>query len=92
MKSSSRFARVAIVVALGFVCSAAVGLQKQAEPTPQQRGLLFADLWVQTSGEYIACCLQTYQLAGDQVEREFTKLQAEEHKVSISSAGCRRPS
>jgi 5'-nucleotidase (lipoprotein e(P4) family) len=78
MKSTSWFTRVALVSAVALLCSAAVGREDQAPPSPQQAGLLYADLWVQTSGEYVACCLQTYRLAGDEVEREIARSREEE--------------
>jgi 5'-nucleotidase (lipoprotein e(P4) family) len=87
MKSPSWFVRIASLVIVGLVTSAAVGLQQQPEPTAQQRGLLFADLWVQTSGEYVACCLQTYKLAGDQVQTEVSKLRIEEAKLTDNERG-----
>lgn len=62
-----RYATVLMILLAG----SAVGwqLKPQPQPTDHQRGLLWANLWVQTSGEYIACCLQTFQLAGDRMER-----------------------
>jgi acid phosphatase len=39
-------------------------------PNPAERDL-GADLWVQTSGEYVACCLQTYRLAGRLVRQKL---------------------
>ena len=40
-----------------------------APPNPQERGL-DANLWMQTAGEYRACCLQTYRLAGERLEKK----------------------
>ena len=37
---------------------------------PQLRAL-DADLWIQTSAEYRACCLQTYRLAGESLRRKL---------------------
>lgn len=67
-KSSGTAAAMTILLA----CSA-IGWQLKPQPTDHQRGLLWADLWVQTSAEYVACCLQTYQLAGDQIERDAAR-------------------
>ncbi len=78
MFRSSRFS-VAIVILLA---GSAVGWQLKPQPTEHQRGLLWADLWVQTSAEYVACCLQTYQLAGDQVERDAERLKETQDKLA----------
>ena len=87
MKSPSRFARLALISVVALLTSAAIGGQEQTEPNEQQRGLLYADLWVQTSGEYVACCLQTYGLAGDQVEREIKRIHAEEEGLAKEFRG-----
>jgi acid phosphatase len=87
MKPPSRFARLALISVAALLTSAAVGGQEQAQPNEQQRGLLYADLWVQTSGEYVACCLQTYGLAGDQVEREIKRIHAEEEGLAKEFRG-----
>ncbi len=65
----------------------AVGFQKKPAPTPQQRGLLYADLWVQTSAEYAACCRQTYRYAGDVVARELARIVAGESKLAPEFRG-----
>ncbi len=52
-------------VAIGF----AVGYLSAPEPppaNPQTRGI-DANLWMQTSGEYRACCLQTYRFAKERL-------------------------
>jgi acid phosphatase len=51
--------------AVGVLVGIAIGYHAAPDtvrPNPQERGL-DAILWVQTSGEYRACCLQTYRLA-----------------------------
>lgn len=73
-----RFATVLVILLAG----SAVGWQLKPQPTDHQRGLLWADLWVQTSAEYVACCLQTYQLAGDQIERDADRWQAAQEKLA----------
>ena len=73
MKSSSRFVRFSAIPIFALLISSALGLQNQATPTEQQRGLLFADLWMQTSAEYVACCLQTYRLAGEHLQHEVAR-------------------
>ncbi len=87
MKPPSRFARIALISAVALLTSAALGGQEPTPPNEQQRGLLYADLWMQTSGEYVACCLQTYDLAGDQVEREIKRLHAEEEGLAKEFRG-----
>src|SRR5262245_38989054 len=66
----TRFSRMTAIVVVGICTSTALGLQRATQPTELQRGLLYADLWMQTSAEYVACCLLTYRLAGDQIERD----------------------
>ena len=61
-----------------MLIATAFGVQSQNQPTELQRGLLYADLWVQTSAEYVACCLQTYQLAAEHLEHEMARLHAEQ--------------
>src|SRR5262245_19639083 len=58
-------------LAVGLLVGYLAGLQN-VHLNPQERSL-DADLWLQTSGEFRACCLQTYRLAG---ERLKTKLGA----------------
>ena len=70
--SGSRWWLVGVV---GVVIGFAVGFLAAPEPSrgnPQMRGL-DANLWMQTSGEYRACCLQTYRFA---MERLVEKLRA----------------
>ena len=76
MKCLSRFSRFSAVVLFALFIAAALGVQSPSQPTEQQRGLLYADLWVQTSAEYVACCLQTYQLASEHLEHEMARLRA----------------
>src|SRR5262245_19798551 len=70
MKRSSRFSQIAAAAVFGLLSCTALGWQRAAGPTELQRGLLYADLWMQTSAEYVACCLQTYRFAADQIERD----------------------
>ncbi|HTQ40381.1 MAG TPA: HAD family acid phosphatase [Pirellulales bacterium] len=81
MKPASRFSRLTSVTFLALLTSVALGWQAAPHPTDSQRGLLYADLWMQTSAEYVACCLQTYQMATDQVERDLNQFRAEESKL-----------
>jgi acid phosphatase len=73
-----RYATVLVILLAG----SAVGWQLKPQPTDHQRGLLWADLWVQTSGEYIACCLQTYQLAGDRMETVAERWEETQSKLA----------
>jgi 5'-nucleotidase (lipoprotein e(P4) family) len=73
-----RFAVVLVILLAG----SAVGWQLKPQPTEHQRGLLWADLWVQTSAEYVACCLQTYQLAGDQIERDAERWEETQSRLA----------
>jgi 5'-nucleotidase (lipoprotein e(P4) family) len=74
----SRFSRISLAACLALLSCTALGWQRSAVPTDLQRGLLYADLWMQTSAEYVACCLQTYHLAGDIVEQDLRQLRASE--------------
>jgi acid phosphatase len=47
--------------------STRAGLEPPAAVNPQEK-TLDANLYVQTAAEYRACCLQTYQCAGDRLE------------------------
>ena len=78
MKCLSRFSRFSAAALFALLIATALGVQSQSQPTELQRGLLYADLWVQTSAEYVACCLQTYQLAGEHLEHEMARLHAEQ--------------
>ncbi len=71
----------------GLLSSAALGWQAAPHPTDLQRGLLYSDLWVQTSGEYIACCLQTYQMATEQVKRNLEQFRVEQSKLPPEERG-----
>jgi acid phosphatase len=79
---AARFWRVSSIAGIALVTFTALGWQEAPRPTELQRGLLYADLWVQTSAEYVACCLQTYKLAGDQVEQLLKQYHEAENKVS----------
>jgi len=78
MKLSTGFSRIAAVAIFGLLTCSALGWQRASAPTEMQRGLLYADLWMQTSAEYVACCLQTYHLAGDISEQDFKWFRANE--------------
>jgi 5'-nucleotidase (lipoprotein e(P4) family) len=81
MKSRVPFWRFACVSIFGALTAAALGWQAAPHPTDLQRGLLYSDLWVQSSGEYVACCLQTYQMATEQVKRDLDQFRAEQNKL-----------
>jgi acid phosphatase len=83
----SRYRRISAVAVVGLLCCSALGREDATERSALQRGLLYADLWVQTSAEYVACCLQTYQLAGDRVEQEVEKLRADDAHVPNDQRG-----
>jgi acid phosphatase len=87
MKPAIRFWRLTSISLLGLLTSAALGWQAAPHSTDLQRELLYADLWVQTSGEYVACCLQTYQLATDQVEHELAQYRAADSKLPQEERG-----
>ncbi len=87
MKSPSWFSRFALLSIAALLTSAAAGGQEPAQSNEQQRGLLYADLWVQTSGEYVAACLQTYQFAGDRVEQENKRIRSEEEGLAKEFRG-----
>jgi 5'-nucleotidase (lipoprotein e(P4) family) len=81
MKHAVHFRRISAIVLLAVLTVAALGWQLAPQPTELQQGLLYADLWMQTSAEYVACCLQTYQLAGDKVEHDMQLIHtAQEHE------------
>jgi 5'-nucleotidase (lipoprotein e(P4) family) len=56
---------------IGLVAGLVIGLLagQTPPPNPQERGL-DANLWMQTAGEYRACCLQTYRLAWERLEQK----------------------
>jgi len=66
----------AICFALGIAWHARDGERAQADPTaPATQAPVFpmearlgANIWLQTSAEYRACCLQIYRLAGQRLE------------------------
>jgi acid phosphatase len=60
----------ALGVAAGLVVGYLVG--QGPSPNPQQRGL-DANLWMQTAGEYRACCLQTYRQAWERLQQKVKK-------------------
>jgi 5'-nucleotidase (lipoprotein e(P4) family) len=66
---------------IGFILGSALAWQgaAPAPPVNPQLRTLDADLWVQTAGEYRACCLQAYRLATDRL-REKLKAKAEDGK------------
>jgi 5'-nucleotidase (lipoprotein e(P4) family) len=61
-----------IGLAVGLLIGYLAGQDGQPRPNPQERSL-DADLWVQTAAEYRACCLQTYRLAGEQLEKKLAE-------------------
>jgi 5'-nucleotidase (lipoprotein e(P4) family) len=78
MTFPSRFSRISLAACIALLSCTALGWQRAAAPTELQRGLLFADLWMQTSAEYVACCLQTYHLAGDIIEQDLRQFRTSE--------------
>ena len=87
MKPIAKFSRFAPIGIVGLLTAAAVGWQAAPHPTELQRGVLYCDLWVQTSGEYAACCLQTYQMAAEQVKRDLDQFEAEQSKLPPDERG-----
>jgi len=87
MKRTGWFRRHISIALVGLLTAAALGWQAAPKPTDLQRGLLYADLWVQTSGEYVACCLQTYQMATEQVKRDLDQYRAGESKLPPEQRG-----
>jgi predicted secreted acid phosphatase len=87
MRLSTRFARTSLVLAAALLSCTALGWQRVTAPTELQRGLLYADLWMQTSAEYVACCLQTYHLAGDIIEQDIKQLRATETALPPEKRG-----
>ena len=59
-------AGLALGVLIGFIA----GADNAARPNPAERELV-ADLWVQTSGEYHALCLQTFRHARECLEKRL---------------------
>jgi 5'-nucleotidase (lipoprotein e(P4) family) len=82
-----RFPRRSLSFLAALLAISSLGWQRALQPTPQQTHTLNADLWMQTSGEYVACCLQTYRLAGEEVERAVKEFQATEAGVDQSLRG-----
>jgi len=87
MKLSTGFSRFSAVALFALLSCTALGWQRAAGPTELQRGLLYADLWVQTSAEYVACCLQTYHLAGDIIEQDLKQLRLSESAQPVEKRG-----
>jgi 5'-nucleotidase (lipoprotein e(P4) family) len=88
MHISSRFVRQGSIITTAVFAIALLGSQLATNrPTQQQEWTLYADLWMQTSAECEALCLQTYQLAGDQIERELKKIVNDEQPSSSASHG-----
>src|SRR5215475_10666247 len=89
MKFQPLFVRASSLLVIAVLACTTVGLQKASPPAPTelQRGLLFADLWMQTSAEYIACCLQTYHCAGDLIEQDARRIRAEEANQPVDKRG-----
>jgi 5'-nucleotidase (lipoprotein e(P4) family) len=82
MHPTIRLSRAAFLIVLALLTSVALGLQSVSHPNEQQSGLLYADLWMQTSAEYVACCLQTYRLAGDAVEHNVQSNCVEDNNLA----------
>jgi acid phosphatase len=87
MKPAARFRRLASIPLVALLTATMLGWQAAPAPTDLQRGLLYADLWVQTSGEYVACCLQTYQMATEQVKRDLDQFRESESKLPPDQRG-----
>jgi 5'-nucleotidase (lipoprotein e(P4) family) len=87
MYIGKHFYRTSLVLVMAVLSAAALGWQPAQHPTDLQRGLLYADLWIQTSGEYEACCLQTYQMATEQVRRNLDQFRAEQSKLPPEERG-----
>ena len=58
---------------LGLVIGQVVTPEGAARPNPSERNL-DASLWLQTSGEYRALCLQTYRLAAERLRQKAAGL------------------
>lgn len=88
MNQLPRFSRLGFFTMVTLVAVSALGWQKdKPQPTELQTRSLYAALWMQTSGEYVACCLQTYRIAGDQIERNLKELQAREIGLPAEQRG-----
>ncbi|HZZ28522.1 MAG TPA: HAD family acid phosphatase [Pirellulales bacterium] len=87
MKPVSRFSRLTSITVLALLASVAVGWQAAPHPTDLQHSLLYADLWMQTSAEYVACCLQTYQMATNQVQRDMEQFRAAQSNLPPEERG-----
>jgi 5'-nucleotidase (lipoprotein e(P4) family) len=81
MPLNNKSVRRGVPLLVALFASASIGWQLAGRPTQQQEWTLYADLWMQTSAEYQACCLQTYRMAGDQIEREQSQISAEEQRL-----------
>ncbi len=68
-------------LALGLLVGHMIGVGSVPAPNPQERNL-DASLWLQTSGEYRALCLQTYRFAGERLRRKVE----EKPKVGLPPA------
>lgn len=87
MRRFPPFHRVTIALVLGLLTATAVGWQRESAVGNKQTDALLADLWVQTSAEYVACCLQTYRGASERVEREARRIYEEEAKLEAEFRG-----
>jgi 5'-nucleotidase (lipoprotein e(P4) family) len=70
---------VGLVVGLGIGYLAA---PEGAPPNPQERGI-DANLWMQTSGEYRACCLQAYNWAQERLRQKVKSLPKEGKPLAV---------
>jgi acid phosphatase len=57
-------------LAMGLLIGYVIGADSAPKPNPAEREL-YSDLWVQTSGEYHALCVQTYRYAWDCLQKRL---------------------
>lgn len=76
---------VGLMVGLGLGSTGtAVWGQREAAPSPNpQERTLDANLFVQTSAEYVACCLQTYAWAGERLRQRLVALPPSERPPAV---------
>lgn len=63
-----------VALAIGLVVGYLAGRSEGPPPVNPQLRALDADLWMQTSAEYHACCLQTYRFAGERLASKLARL------------------
>ena len=74
-----------VIGAVGLAIGLAVGYLAAPDappPNPQERGL-DANLWMQTSGEYRACCLQTYRFAAERLRDKLKRTTPEGKPLAV---------